>query len=103
METVEPIQMNIYQSNTYRKDLNQVHFDDEPRVQERQQVQDQLSSISVFAAYLTIPSRNLEHQLSHDNNISFMAIWLIYRDTEQPQEKEISYNESRLQFSWGQF
>ena len=33
-EAVEPVQMNIYQSNTYRKDLRWLHFDDEPRVQE---------------------------------------------------------------------
>ena len=26
--------MNTYQSNIYRKDLNWLHFDDEPRVQE---------------------------------------------------------------------
>ena len=32
---------NIYQSNTYRKDLSWPHFDDEPRVQEKQQVKDQ--------------------------------------------------------------
>ena len=31
MEPVEQVQMNIYQSNTYRKDL---HLDYEPRVQE---------------------------------------------------------------------
>ena len=28
-EPVEPAQMNIYQSNTYRKDLNWLHFNDE--------------------------------------------------------------------------
>ena len=28
--------LNIYQSNTYRKDLSWPHFDDEPRVQEKQ-------------------------------------------------------------------
>ena len=33
MEPVEPVQMNIYQSNTYRKDLSWLHFDNEPRVQ----------------------------------------------------------------------
>ena len=38
---VEPVQMNIYQSYTYRKDLSWLHFDDEPRVQKRQQVKDQ--------------------------------------------------------------
>ena len=35
VEPVEPVQMNIYQSNTYRKDLHLLHFNDEPRVQER--------------------------------------------------------------------
>ena len=34
-EPVEPIQLTINQSNTYRKDLSWLHFDDEPRVQER--------------------------------------------------------------------
>ena len=32
MEPVQPVQMNIYQSNSYRKDLSLLHFDDEPRV-----------------------------------------------------------------------
>ena len=32
------VQMNIYQSNTYRKDLSWLHYHHEPRVQERQQV-----------------------------------------------------------------
>ena len=35
VEPVEPVQMNMYQSNTYRKDLSWLHLDDEPRVQER--------------------------------------------------------------------
>ena len=29
VELVEPVQINIYQSNTYRKDLSWLHFDDE--------------------------------------------------------------------------
>ena len=33
-------------------------FDDDLRVQERQQVKDQQPCISVFAAYLAIPSSN---------------------------------------------
>ena len=59
-EPVEPVQMNIYQyqSNIYRKDLNWLHIDNEPRVQDSQQVKDQQSSISGFVAYLTIPSSN---------------------------------------------
>ena len=42
--------MNIYQSNTYRKNLSWLHFDDEPRVQEMQQVKDQQTYISAFVA-----------------------------------------------------
>ena len=34
VELVEPVQMNIYQSNTYRKGLSWLYFDNEPRVQE---------------------------------------------------------------------
>ena len=34
-EPVEPVQMNIYQHNIYRKDLTRLYFDHEPRVQER--------------------------------------------------------------------
>ena len=48
MEPAEPVQMNIYESNTYRKDLTWLHFDDESRVQVRQEVKDQQSCISVF-------------------------------------------------------
>ena len=55
-ETVEPVQIKIYHSNAYRKDLSWLHFDDEPRVQERQHRKDQQSCISVIVAYLTIPS-----------------------------------------------
>ena len=33
MEPVEPVQMNICQSSTYRKDLSWLHFGDELRVQ----------------------------------------------------------------------
>ena len=35
VEPVEPLQMNIYQSNTYRKYLSWLHFDYEPTVQEK--------------------------------------------------------------------
>ena len=61
--------MNIYQSSTYTKNLNWLHFDDEPRVQERQQVKDQQSCVSVFVAYPTSPSSGYEHQPGHDNSI----------------------------------
>ena len=35
VQPIEPVQKNNYQSNTYRKDLSWLHFDDKPRVQER--------------------------------------------------------------------
>ena len=34
-EPLQPVQMNIYQSNTYIKDLSWLNFNNEPRVQER--------------------------------------------------------------------
>ena len=54
-EPVEPVQINIYQSNTYKKNLSWLPFDNVSRVQGRQQVKDQQSCIFVFVAYLTFP------------------------------------------------
>ena len=48
VEPVELAQMSIYQSNTCRKDLNWLRFDNEPSVQDRQQEKDEKSCISVF-------------------------------------------------------
>ena len=56
LKPVEPVQMSIYQSNAYRKDLSLLYFDDEPRVQDRQQMKHQQSYIFVFVAYVTFPS-----------------------------------------------
>ena len=64
VEPAELVQMNIYESNTYRQDLNWLHFDDEQSIQERQQMKDQPSCISIFVAYPTIPSSNLNDQQS---------------------------------------
>ena len=89
------VHINIQQSNTYRKDLSWLHFDDDPRAQERQQVKDQQFYIFVFAAYPVIPSSNYVYEQP--------GAWQIYRDTEQPRKKEISQKESRLQFSQRQF
>ena len=82
------VQMNIYQSNNYRKGLSWLHVDDETGVQEKEQVMDQQSYISVFVVYLTIPSNIQEHQRRQDNSIPCMAVWQIHRDTEQPQGKK---------------
>ena len=54
MEQVKPVQKNIYHSNTHREHLSWLQFNDEPRVQERQQMKNQHSKISVFVAYLMI-------------------------------------------------
>ena len=56
MEPVQLVQINIYGSNTYRKDLSRLHFDGEQGVQERQQGTNQQSYISIFTVYLTYPS-----------------------------------------------
>ena len=53
VEPVEPVRMNIYQRNTYRNDLSRLHFDNEPRIYEKQQVKGQQSYIPVFVAYPT--------------------------------------------------
>ena len=49
--------MNIYLSNTCRKDLSWLYLDnDEPKVQERQQLKDQQSYMFVFVLFLRILS-----------------------------------------------
>ena len=54
VDPVQPVQMNIYESITYRKDLRSLHFNDGPRVQERQQVLDQQSCIPISVALSNI-------------------------------------------------
>ena len=54
VEPVESVLKNIYQSNTYTKDLSWSHFIEEPRVPEKQQVKGQQSCIFVFVVCLTI-------------------------------------------------
>ena len=38
VEPFETIQINVYQSNTYRKDLSRLYFNNEPLIQDRQEV-----------------------------------------------------------------
>ena len=59
--------MNIYQSNTYWKELGLFYFGNETRVQKTQQRKNQQTCIFVFVAYLTFPSSRSEHQLRYDN------------------------------------
>ena len=58
VESAEPVQMNIYQSNIYKKDLSWLYFNDAARVQEKHKVKDQHSNIFIFVIYLTIPSNS---------------------------------------------
>ena len=53
VESVEPVLKYIYQSITYRKGLRWPHFANGPRVQEKQQVKDQQSCISVLTTAQT--------------------------------------------------
>ena len=39
------------------EELSWIHFNNEPKVQERQQVKDQQSCIYIFVAYPTIPAQ----------------------------------------------
>ena len=74
-EPVEPVLKNIYERNTYRKDLSWPHFNNEPRIQGKQQVKRQQSCIFVFVAFLTIPSSNYGYQPRRDNSIQYIDIW----------------------------
>lgn len=80
VEPVQPNQINIYQINTYSKDLDKLHFDNESRVQYKQQVKGQQSHIPVSVPYLKHWSSNQEHKAKHDNRILCQVIWYIHRD-----------------------
>ena len=71
--------MRIYQSNTYTKDLNWQHFNNEPSVQDRKHVKDQQPCVSVFVVYLTIPIAT--RGTSPDITMVFHT-WLYYRFIE---------------------
>ena len=76
LEPVQPVQMNIYQSNTaYRKHLIWIHFDSEPSVQVRHQVRGGQPYISVSVIYLKYPRSSQEHQPRHGNNVLHKVLW----------------------------
>ena len=58
VETVEPVHMNIYQSNTYREDLRWLHFNNMPRGSKEATSEGPtvLHTVTVFVAFLTVPS-----------------------------------------------
>ena len=67
MEPVEPVLKNIYHSNTNRKDLSWPHFNDDPRVQEKQKYKDQQSCIFLVATRGTSPDVG--------NSIPYIGVW----------------------------
>ena len=88
MGSVEPVQMNICQSNTYREYLSWLYFDNEPGVPGRQQVKDQQSHISVFVVSLTSPRSTCVDIAT----VFHARLYGRFGDTEQTQEKETSQN-----------
>ena len=67
--------MSIDQSNSYRKEVSRLHFDNEPRVQEDQLVKDQQFYRPVSVAHLRFPSKCNEQQHRYGNSIPVKAIW----------------------------
>ena len=75
MEPVQLVQMNISQSNTYKKYLAWRYFDEEPRVQEKQEVKDEQSHIHFSVVCPGYSYSSYEHEPRHDNSIPCMVVW----------------------------
>ena len=76
-ESRKDVQMNIYQSNTYQKDLSRLHFNKEQRVQKKKKkkkVANQQSYTSVSAFCPTYPSSSWKQKPRHDNKIPRKAV-----------------------------
>ena len=59
VEPVEPVQMNMYQTNTYRKDVSWPYLHEEPRVS-TEAADERPTVLYVYADNLTIPSSKQE-------------------------------------------
>ena len=79
---IQVVHLKIFQSKTYRKDLDWLHFD-ELLVQEKPRAYDQQFYIPISVGYPTHPTDKWEHQPRHTNSISFKSVWSIYRDQRQ--------------------
>ena len=55
-ESIQPVQMNLCQSNAYKLKLEWPHFDHGLRVEGEQQMQEQQAYVNVSAAYPTYRS-----------------------------------------------
>ena len=56
VESVQPVHLNFYRSNAYRKEFSWLHFYNEPRVHEKHQKLDQQANISFSETYLACSS-----------------------------------------------
>ena len=96
----------MYQTTIYRKDLSWLHFCNEPRAQNRQEVKDQQPYISSFVTYLAFPrsSRSISPDIR-----TVLHAWLCgrfiessfsrkkhYRTNQGPSYLGGSYNNSNL-------
>ena len=90
--------MNIYQSNTYRKYLSWLHFDDETRVHNGRQLKDQNFYISVSVVYLTFTSSSKEHPPRLDNSIPWTFVWYLLGTKDYPRRKKLHRNSQGTNF-----
>ena len=102
VEPVESVQMNIYQSNIYSKDLVWLHFDNDLRTQEKQRKRKQ-TCIFVFLTYLTFPSSSQEHQPRHGNIISCKAYGRFIEITSNLRRKKLHRTNLSTNFLGGSF
>ena len=89
LEPVQPVQMSIYQSSTYRRDLTWLHFIDGSKGSRKE--------ARYGATVLHIP------QPIHNKSIQGKSGRKISRDKEQPQKTENPWKELKIHFSWRQF
>ena len=94
VEAVQSVQMNIYQSNIYRKDLGWLHFDNEARCQE-----DVLQSyIPVLVSY-----PNIQVATSSTNpvikTVFYARSYGGFIETPSNLRRKRLMNKSRFQFS----
>ena len=52
---IHPVQINIFQRNAYKRDLDWLHFDNKPKVNEKRKVYGQQPYITVSVAYPAFP------------------------------------------------
>ena len=95
VEPVGPVQMNIYQSNTYS--LSWLHFDDEPA---REAASEGPTALHIRFYSL---SSNLEYRPRHDNSISYMAVGRFIEIQSNLRRKKLHRTNQCSNFLGGSF